>query len=63
VFINNLPVKIYFFILPNNATSKNKLLLEILFYLNTTLFFNYNVAGLLYINIIIGDKIIKVAIA
>jgi hypothetical protein len=63
VFINNLLVKIYFFILPNNATGKNKLLLEILFYFDTTLSFNYNVAELLYINIIIGNKIIKAAIA
>jgi hypothetical protein len=63
VFINNLPVKIYFFILPNNATGKNKLLLGILFYLDTALFFNYNVARLLYINIVIGNKIIKAAIA
>jgi hypothetical protein len=63
VFINNLLVKTYFFILPDNAIGKNKLLLEIPFYLDTTLFFNYNVAGLLYINIVIGDKIIKAAIA
>jgi hypothetical protein len=63
VFINNLPVKTHFFILPDNAIGKNKLLLEIPFYLNTILSFNYNIAKLLYINIVIGNKIIKAAIA
>jgi hypothetical protein len=63
VFINNLLVKIYFFILLDNATGKNKLLLGMLFYFNTALFFNSNAVRLLYINIVIGNKIIKAAIA